>query len=781
MGDANKWLIAWLLAIVMVPQAVAAQPERESASQPSVGALLAELGDGDWGKRRDALGLLKARGAKAIPELARALEGPHAIEAACALGQMGEAAAPALIGGLGTNDDLVRRFVRRSLWLVGEAAVPGLRKALSDPRPRVRVAAAIVLGAIGKPAAEAVQDLVVLTKDANAEVRRYAMVALTNLGAATAAIPHLSRGLRDEDSKVRQAAAWRLARAGKPGVSALREALKDSGPTVRALAAGALEEAGEPGEEAIPGLIAALDDPDARVREAAAFALNAFGVRLKAAIPILTEVLRRDTRRSDSPDAMDAAYVLSRFGERAVPDLMSIVRDAKAAEHARDCAALALSRTGSWSAVTALRESLKAEDPNVRRLAAMSFASMGPSAMEALPQLAFALADDDPRVRAHAAVAVGNSGLLIQDIPSRLMKRVTEDPDARVRAAAVYALGYAREGAFDSSKVLLGAMRDEDATVRSAAALALGQMRAPTEDVVAVLAATLKDGSVAVRAAAAEALGFIGKPATSAIPDLRAADAADPGAPDACVGSAAREALYRIQAERETPLPDLVWNLWMDLGPAAGNAADALRYEGKGAVPLLVHVLRYGRRPFFKAVEVIRYIGPAATEAAPVLPSVFADEGLACVHAVAALGRIGAPARMATLDLVQQLECGGESAAEAVDALANMWEEDAVIVRPLVGALKSIDVEVRLRAALVLSQRYPQAAELAPALEDALDDEPLSDWIDSDVMNRLAYPRDDGLGIKEEIAAAKRRYQEAIAKALKACVAGPPTPSAPPP
>jgi HEAT repeat protein len=86
----------------------------------------------------------------------------------------------------------------RALGRIGEAAVPQLTQALSDPNPLVRKRAADVLARIGPDAKDAVPALIRSLGDRDEEVRKAATRALGEIGPGAAeAVPRLIEALRE--------------------------------------------------------------------------------------------------------------------------------------------------------------------------------------------------------------------------------------------------------------------------------------------------------------------------------------------------------------------------------------------------------------------------------------------------------------------------------------------------------------------------------------------------------------------------------------------------------
>ena len=104
-----------------------------------------------------------------------------------------------------------------------------------------------------------------------------------------AAVPALTKALKDEDQGVRRQAAWPLEHIGSASVPALIEALKDKDRGARVYAAVALENIGSEAKAAVPALIEALKDVNKKLRFWAAKALARIGPE---AVPALIEALK---------------------------------------------------------------------------------------------------------------------------------------------------------------------------------------------------------------------------------------------------------------------------------------------------------------------------------------------------------------------------------------------------------------------------------------------------------------------------------------------------------
>jgi HEAT repeat protein len=201
-----------------------------------------------------------------------------------------------------------------------------------------------------------------------------------------------------------------LLRAGRPGDWGAAEQ--------RWTAAELLRDIGPPaGADAAKVLVAALDDPDAHVRDTAFKALEAIGPAAPEVVPALTERLK-------SADARAAARALANCGPAglaAVPALVELLHHADDAVRwntawtlgklrATDAIAPLVAAMKDEAAVEPLTAVLKDPKANVRRDAARSLGQIGPAARPAVPALRALANDPDEGVRAAAKKSLGILG-----------------------------------------------------------------------------------------------------------------------------------------------------------------------------------------------------------------------------------------------------------------------------------------------------------------------------------------------------------------------------------
>jgi hypothetical protein len=204
-----------------------------------------------WQWHRGAANGHNGGGPGSIPDLIKNMQVDDeatCLDAAYAIGAMGEPAIPALIDTLRHDSEAVRRNATYALTAIGPAAVPALIELVQDNNEGTRTSAIETLADIGLPAKDAV--------------------------------PHLSKALSDSSELVRRNAAEALGTTSQmtsDGVSALASVLTHEDEFLRRNAAIALARIGSGAEAATPALTVALGDHDRYVRGKAAHALRRIG------------------------------------------------------------------------------------------------------------------------------------------------------------------------------------------------------------------------------------------------------------------------------------------------------------------------------------------------------------------------------------------------------------------------------------------------------------------------------------------------------------------------
>jgi HEAT repeat protein len=386
---------------------------------------------------------------------ARAARHARGREAACPerpfLNRLGTAGAPAALSALG------------ELGLAGPAAETAAQRLLPlvDPArgdPAARAAAARALGrlrvaATAGPVRDRAAALLARVRDARArwvpgalpavaaagferggEARLAAVIARRGAATKGAAdgpewIDAVAPATADELGAL-LAAAGAL---GAPGTEALLAPLAtDPLPAIRAGAVEGLTALG--GEAGLRAAAAALEDPDERVRGAAARALGRAGAR---GAPALARAARR-VREGEAGWGVALARALGETGAaEAVPALAALLDGAPA-----PAAALALARIGAPAARDPLVAAL--EPPSAAGQAEAIEALAQLAARDAGPAIAAHLTSDRPEVRAAAARALGR---IRYEPASERLEALRSDYAGRVRRAAIEALAKLPSGA----------------------------------------------------------------------------------------------------------------------------------------------------------------------------------------------------------------------------------------------------------------------------------------------------------------------------------------------
>jgi HEAT repeat protein len=253
----------------------------------------------------------------------------------------------------------------------------------------------------------------------------------------------------EKDSRVRKELAilfGRFPEYAKRAVPGLAAALKDPEPTTRAAAADALAKLGAEAKESATALLALLDDADKPARHAGIFALG---------------------RISPENSSFVAAALLKRFNEEKETDLRREIM-----------VSLKLIGDKSETTVAALAKALMDPEDEVKAEASRALGLLGTAAKPAADAL-FKLATEskDKGIRIDALRAFGSAlGDGIKDRLKDLIRVMESDMDYEVRLAAVEEIGSLGMQLKDD-KETLGALRkrlsDQQVKVREAAALAI--------------------------------------------------------------------------------------------------------------------------------------------------------------------------------------------------------------------------------------------------------------------------------------------------------------------
>jgi hypothetical protein len=291
---------------------------------------------------------------------------------------------------------------------------------------------------------------------------------------------------------------------------ALLRGLRSHNPLERLRAAKDLGRLGWLAREAMPALVAALNDEESKVRESAAGPIGLMG---PDALPMLIEMLEH----GDKYVRRHAVWALGKLGPLARPALHDLCR------------------------------ALKDSDPRTASGAAQSLGSLGIDAADAVPALAEAMRGTNIvlcRLAAKALSQIGSPAL------ATLIAHL-QHADPFVRGESALAIGWMGASARSAVPFLARVVRGpESSLVSTPAPSSLTPASIPQPGSDTLTPPQLDDAcgpsaEVNCRVFAAQALGRIGPTASGALGDLR--DAAGYG-PDP-VRQAARQAIRLIQGQ----------------------------------------------------------------------------------------------------------------------------------------------------------------------------------------------------------------------------------------
>ncbi len=275
------------------------------------------------------------------------------------------------------------------------------------------------------------------------------------------------------------------------------------------------------------------------------------------------------------------------------------------------------------------------------------------------------------------------------------------DEDVRVRWHAAYALGQIGPEAARAVEPLKKVLqeRPENEYVRGAAAWALGRIAVRRDTIVPLLGETLGSGHLSVRRNSSRALGSLGsaaKPATVGLIGLLDDD-------DATVRVHAAEALWRIDRHARA-IPALVQMTRWPRGPGPYQAVAALGRIGSptdAAISALVAALRHADADVRRAaVRALGQLGPAAISALE--QTLAGPDHEVRRRAVEALGQIGPEALPSLIESLRNESPPARRAAAR--ALGRLGAKAKAAEPALIVAVNDADPHVQEAAARALGR-----------------------------------------------------------------------------
>ena len=315
-------------------------------------------------------------------------------------------------------------------------------------------------------------DLITLLKEGDSKTRAYAALILGAIGPdASEAIPALIEGTHDPDEEVRKKVIWALGKFGPQSItskidslkdeesdrsnsliSGLIELLKQEDSKARMHAAWILGTLEPKTSQAIPYLVEAIKDSDEEVRKKVIWALGKYGPLSESAIPPLIETLKKEIENQnkttkEKPEKLQNQQILKvliwSFGKiglsskSAIPFLKQVLKNKSPTIRTYTVEALAQI---DLETTPLLIETLKDPSWQVRMEVTWQLGQMGPKAKDAIPALIEILQDQDKNVRRGAAWALGMMGAKANAAVPILFETLKKDKDFYVRKAAADAL-----------------------------------------------------------------------------------------------------------------------------------------------------------------------------------------------------------------------------------------------------------------------------------------------------------------------------------------------------
>ena len=257
-SDKKRYMLKFLFSRLGEPQAPSWQSDtadwKPNGEKPEDPEMWESLWDWYYGKQNGSTNGSGLETPPTVDTLIESLDSDNERErlnASYRLGRVGLAAVPSLKQALHGPSDAIRNYAGYALSLTGAPAVPTLIDALQATDDSVRATAAYTLADMGKTAQEAMPALTHAAQDSSEWVRRHATEGLGLIGQQ---VP--------EDVDLSET------------VDVLTNGLQDDYYWIRDNAARALAKLGTRAEQAIPTLVAQLEDENRYVRFHAALALK---------------------------------------------------------------------------------------------------------------------------------------------------------------------------------------------------------------------------------------------------------------------------------------------------------------------------------------------------------------------------------------------------------------------------------------------------------------------------------------------------------------------------
>lgn len=456
----------------------------ETGSQKAVKPLTEALKDPDWHiKKVAARSLCRLCGADSVDILVSLLKddslAPQNTAAVAAFARTGSAGQDTLISLLKESDPKHRTDIINLLSaLKGDSArdfvVRGQEIIISMARDTTlpassRVQAIKLIEAYGdSQAVDPLMEILNTSTDPNGYTRIAAATALARINDPKCVKKLISLTRKGETPQIRAAALSSLSKmTDKDAIDAIYASMKADDPGIRINAVYALANVKE--DRAIKTLFSTFKDTNDKARGAAIASLG--NMKEESAVEPLIAILKSDP---PDPSTGTAVFALGKIGDARAVESLAAVGSNKSLDM-RDAVCRALGQINDASAAKALIPYLDSTYPLALHQktsdAITQLTSMGSTAVEALIE---GLKSENPRIREGAAIVFWKTKDSRSVAP--LISLLT-DQDAAVRSAAATALGVQEDKTAVAAIAPL--LKDTNPLVKSCAASALGELGDP--------------------------------------------------------------------------------------------------------------------------------------------------------------------------------------------------------------------------------------------------------------------------------------------------------------
>lgn len=728
-------------------------------------------------RRRTALALAAARRSvegRARPILPAGLQTPETVTTLTAaleagapeareqivrtLGGIGVPAAkavPALLKVAGSTEKADQALRLEAIRALGNIAaepgtvVPALLKALKDADADTRQAAGVALASFPTDALPGLRQTLTETDSA---AHAGALLALGAIGApARAALPDITPLLKAEAPQVRVLAATALQRidpGNKEVVPVLQGALGEKTPAVRYAALEAVALVGPPASALTSELATALEDDDKHAAYRAADALAAIGPGAVKATEKLAAVIQKypDTKRDErvfvdtneylTQRAIEALRAIGPAAKDAAPALVAVLAKGKDLDAADT---LSILDPTSEAGLPTLIEAAQSPYVNHSEIALRALGRLGALGKAAVPSLIERLAD--------AAQSETSREALLRLGPGTVPALIAALADRNQQLGALVVLARLGPAAQDAVPALLKMAEGDLAPYALTTLAALG------EPGVTALLGVVKDPARA--AAALQALATLEDKASAAVKPL--SELLKENSFDAKAEALRTLAAIGPEAKAAAPVvKELLTAASEEVQAAAALALVRIADDGKTAGPVLLRMAQEAKNRAARrdAVHGLGLVPAEVKESLPLLQKLLKDPDfelrMTAATALAALGKEGVPAIAALAEALTDKDASVQ--VVVCQALAKFGKDAKDAVPALAARLKDKDL-VLLAAAEALGTLGPVAKDAAPALREAIQAHSESGVPASEALARFAHAlyRIEGKSVAPEV------------------------------